>query len=141
MKEEYNFQKIEKKWQKIWEEKEVFLSCEDPQKPKYYCLEMYPYPSGAIHMGQVRNYTIGDVISRYKMMKGFNVIHPIGWDALGLPAENAAITQGVHPQEWTLRNIAHMRSQLKRIGFSYDWSREVNTPVYPSIINGTSGFS
>ncbi|NOR21727.1 MAG: leucine--tRNA ligase [Candidatus Aminicenantes bacterium] len=127
MKEEYNFQKIEKKWQKIWEEKEVFLSCEDPQKPKYYCLEMYPYPSGAIHMGQVRNYTIGDVISRYKMMKGFNVIHPIGWDALGLPAENAAITQGVHPQEWTLRNIAHMRSQLKRIGFSYDWSREVNT--------------
>ena len=127
MKEEYNFQKIEKKWQKIWEEKEVFLSREDPRKSKYYCLEMYPYPSGAIHMGQVRNYTIGDVISRYKMMKGFNVIHPIGWDALGLPAENAAITQGVHPQEWTLRNIAHMRSQLKRIGFSYDWSREVNT--------------
>ncbi len=127
MKEEYNFQKIEKKWQKIWEEKEVFLSREDPQKSKYYCLEMYPYPSGAIHMGQVRNYTIGDVISRYKIMKGFNVIHPIGWDALGLPAENAAITQGVHPQEWTLSNIAHMRSQLKRIGFSYDWSREVNT--------------
>lgn len=127
MKEEYNFQQIEKKWQKIWEEKEVFLSCEDPRKSKYYCLEMYPYPSGAIHMGQVRNYTIGDVISRYKMMKGFSVIHPIGWDALGLPAENAAITQGVHPQEWTLSNIAHMRSQLKRIGFSYDWSREVNT--------------
>ncbi len=127
MKEDYNFQQIEKKWQKIWEEKEVFLSCEDPQKTKYYCLEMYPYPSGAIHMGQVRNYTIGDVISRYKMMKGFNVIHPIGWDALGLPAENAAITQGVHPKEWTLSNIAHMRSQLKRIGFSYDWSREVNT--------------
>ncbi len=127
MKEEYNFQQIEKKWQKIWEEKEVFLSCEDTQKSKYYCLEMYPYPSGAIHMGQVRNYAIGDVISRYKMMKGFSVIHPIGWDALGLPAENAAITQGVHPQEWTLSNISHMRSQLKRIGFSYDWSREVNT--------------
>ena len=127
MNEEYNFQQIEIKWQKIWEKKEVFLSCEDPQKSKYYCLEMYPYPSGAIHMGQVRNYTIGDVISRYKIMKGFNVIHPIGWDALGLPAENAAITQGVHPQEWTLSNIAHMRSQLKRIGFSYDWSREVNT--------------
>ncbi|NIO48545.1 MAG: leucine--tRNA ligase [Candidatus Aminicenantes bacterium] len=127
MKEEYNFQQIEKKWQKIWEEKEVFMSCEDSQKSKFYCLEMYPYPSGAIHMGQVRNYTIGDVISRYKMMKGFSVIHPIGWDALGLPAENAAITQGVHPQEWTLSNIAHMRSQLKRIGFSYDWSREVNT--------------
>ncbi|NIM59285.1 MAG: leucine--tRNA ligase [Candidatus Aminicenantes bacterium] len=127
MKEEYNFQQIEKKWQKIWEEKEVFLSCEDPQKAKYYCLEMYPYPSGAIHMGQVRNYAIGDVISRYKMMKGFSVIHPIGWDALGLPAENAAITQGVHPQEWTLSNISQMRNQLKRIGFSYDWSREVNT--------------
>jgi leucyl-tRNA synthetase len=127
MKEEYNFQQIEKKWQKIWEEKEVFVSCEDSQKSKYYCLEMYPYPSGAIHMGQVRNYTIGDVISRYKIMKGFSVIHPIGWDALGLPAENAAITQGVHPQEWTLSNIAHMRSQLKRIGFSYDWSREINT--------------
>jgi leucyl-tRNA synthetase len=127
MKEEYNFQQIEKKWQKIWEEKEVFLSREDPQKSKYYCLEMYPYPSGAIHMGQIRNYTIGDVISRYKIMKGFSVIHPIGWDALGLPAENAAITQGVHPKEWTLSNIAHMRSQLKRMGFSYDWSREVNT--------------
>jgi len=127
MKEEYNFKQIEKKWQKIWEEKEVFLSCEDSQKSKYYCLEMYPYPSGAIHMGQVRNYAIGDVISRYKMMKGFSVIHPIGWDALGLPAENAAITQGVHPQEWTLSNISHMRNQLKRIGFSYDWSREVNT--------------
>lgn len=127
MKDDYKFEEIEEKWQKVWEEEEVFKSCEDPQKIKYYCLEMYPYPSGHIHMGQVRNYTIGDVISRYMLMKGFNVLHPIGWDALGLPAENAAITQGVHPQEWTLDNIAHMRKQLKRMGFSYDWSREVNT--------------
>jgi len=127
MKEDYKFEKIEEKWQRIWENEEVFKVCEDPQKPKYYCLEMYPYPSGRIHMGQVRNYTIGDVISRYMFMKGFNVLHPIGWDALGLPAENAAITQGVRPQKWTLDNIAHMKKQLERLGFSYDWSREVNT--------------
>lgn len=127
MKEDYKFEKIEEKWQRIWEEKEVFKSSEDPQKIKYYCLEMYPYPSGRIHMGQVRNYTIGDVISRCMFMKGFNVLHPIGWDALGMPAENAAITQGVHPQKWTLDNIAYMKKQLKRLGFSYDWSREVNT--------------
>jgi len=127
MKDDYDFLKIEKKWQKIWEKEGTFQSCEDPQKTKYYCLEMYPYPSGRIHMGQVRNYTIGDVISRYMFMKGFNVIHPIGWDALGMPAENAAITEGIHPQKWTLDNIDHMRGQLKRMGFSYDWSREVNT--------------
>ncbi len=127
MKDDYDFLKIEKKWQKIWEKEGTFQSCEDPQKTKYYCLEMYPYPSGRIHMGQVRNYTIGDVISRYMFMKGFNVIHPIGWDALGMPAENAAITEGIHPQKWTLDNIDHMRGQLKRLGFSYDWSREVNT--------------
>ncbi|MDH4258453.1 MAG: leucine--tRNA ligase, partial [Candidatus Aminicenantes bacterium] len=127
MKDDYDFLKIEEKWQKIWEKEGSFQSCEDPQKTKYYCLEMYPYPSGRIHMGQVRNYTIGDVISRYMFMKGFNVIHPIGWDALGMPAENAAITEGIHPQKWTLDNIDHMRGQLKRLGFSYDWSREVNT--------------
>jgi len=127
MTEDYNFKKIEKKWQDKWEKEEVFKSCEDPQKSKYYCLEMYPYPSGHIHMGQIRNYAIGDVISRFQIMKGFNVIHPIGWDALGMPAENAAITQGIHPQEWTLANISHMKKQLKRLGFSYDWSREVNT--------------
>jgi len=127
MKDDYDFLKIEEKWQKIWEKEGSFQSCEDPQKTKYYCLEMYPYPSGRIHMGQVRNYTIGDVISRYLFMKGFNVIHPIGWDALGMPAENAAITEGIHPQKWTLDNIDHMRGQLKRLGFSYDWSREVNT--------------
>jgi len=127
MKEDYNFSEIEKKWQKIWEEEKVFEVSESPQKTKFYCLEMYPYPSGYIHMGHVRNYSIGDVISRYKFMKGFNVIHPIGWDALGLPAENAAISHGIHPQKWTLDNIAHMKSQLKKLGISYDWSREVNT--------------
>jgi len=127
MKESYNFDRIEKKWQKTWEKEKVFEVSEDSQKTKFYCLEMYPYPSGYIHMGHVRNYTIGDVISRYKIMKGFNVLHPIGWDALGLPAENAAISHGIHPQKWTLDNIAHMKSQLKRLGISYDWSREVNT--------------
>ncbi len=127
MKEDYNFRQIEKKWQESWEKNEIFKSSEDPQKVKYYCLEMYPYPSGRIHMGQVRNYAIGDVISRFKVMKGLNVIHPFGWDALGMPAENAAITKGVHPQDWTLDNISYMREQIKRLGFSYDWSREVNT--------------
>jgi leucyl-tRNA synthetase len=127
MKKVYNFQQIEEKWQSIWKEQEVFKSKEDSQKPKFYCLEMYPYPSGHIHMGQTRNYAIGDVISRYKIMKGFNVLHPIGWDAFGMPAENAAIEQDVHPEKWTLGNISHMKGQLKRLGFSYDWSREVNT--------------
>ncbi|MDD8031505.1 MAG: leucine--tRNA ligase [Acidobacteriota bacterium] len=127
MKEAYNFEKIEKKWQKIWEEKQTFEVTEDPDRPEFYCLEMYPYPSGRIHMGHVRNYSIGDVIARFKKMKGYNVLHPIGWDALGLPAENAAIKHGIHPQEWTLNNINHMRSQLKMMGFSYCWSREVNT--------------
>jgi len=127
MKEDYNFKKIEEKWQAVWKSKKAFKSCEDWAKKKYYCLEMYPYPSGRIHMGHVRNYSIGDVISRYKAMKGFNVIHPIGWDALGMPAENAAISQGVHPQKWTLDNISYMKRQLKRMGFNYDWTREVNT--------------
>jgi leucyl-tRNA synthetase len=127
MKDDYRFEHIEKKWQKVWEEKGVFTFCEDPQKEKYYCLEMYPYPSGHIHMGQIRNYAIGDVIARFLIMKGFNILHPIGWDALGMPAENAAITQGIHPRKWTLDNISHMKKQLKRLGFSYDWSREVNT--------------
>jgi len=127
MSENCNFKAIEEKWQKIWEEEEVYKASENPQKIKHYCLEMYPYPSGRIHMGQVRNYSIGDVIARYKFMKGYDVLHPIGWDALGMPAENAAITKGVHPQNWTLANIAHMKKQLKRLGFSYDWAREVNT--------------
>ncbi len=126
-KEGYNFEAIETKWQKIWEEEKVFEVKEDPQKKKFYCLEMYPYPSGRIHMGHVRNYSIGDVISRFMMMNGYNVLHPMGWDALGLPAENAAIKHGIHPQKWTLDNIATMKAQLQRLGFSYDWSREVNT--------------
>jgi leucyl-tRNA synthetase len=127
MKDVYPFQAVEEKWQKTWEERQVFQALDDSRKEKYYCLEMYPYPSGHIHMGHVRNYSIGDVISRFKLMKGFNILHPIGWDALGMPAENAAIHHGIHPQEWTLDNIDHMRSQLKRLGFSYDWAREVNT--------------
>jgi leucyl-tRNA synthetase len=127
MMEKYDFSKIERKWQKLWEEREVFKTFKDELKTKFYCLEMYPYPSGRIHMGHVRNYTIGDVISRYKVMKGFNVLHPIGWDAFGMPAENAAIQSGVHPQKWTLNNVSHMKTQLKRMGFYYDWSREVNT--------------
>jgi leucyl-tRNA synthetase len=124
---EYNFLEIEEKWQKIWAERKTFEVREDPAKQKFYLLEMYPYPSGRIHMGHVRNYSIGDVISRFKTMKGFNVLHPIGWDALGMPAENAAIKHGIHPQTWTLDNIAHMKTQLKRMGIAYDWSREVNT--------------
>ena len=127
MREDYNFQRIEKKWQNIWAKEKVFKAEVDSSKTKYYCLEMYPYPSGYIHMGHVRNYSIGDVISRFKIMKGFNVIHPFGWDALGMPAENAAIRYGIHPQDWTLDNISHMKGQLKRLGFSYDWSKEVNT--------------
>ncbi|MEW5900607.1 MAG: leucine--tRNA ligase [Acidobacteriota bacterium] len=127
MKDTYPFADIELKWQKIWEEKNVFHAADDPRQKKYYCLEMYPYPSGRIHMGHVRNYSIGDVVSRFMLMKGLNVIHPIGWDALGMPAENAAIKHGIHPQTWTFDNIAHMKRQLQRLGISYDWSREVNT--------------
>lgn len=123
----YDFERIETKWQKIWEDKEIFKSTESPQKTKCYCLEMYPYPSGRIHMGHVRNFSIMDVVSRFQFMKGLNVIHPIGWDAFGMPAENAAIQEGIHPREWTLGNIAHMKRQLKRMGYSYDWSRELAT--------------
>jgi leucyl-tRNA synthetase len=127
MKDYYPFAEVEAKWQRIWEEKRVFEAVDHDPRPKYYCLEMYPYPSGHIHMGHVRNYTIGDVISRFKLMKGYNVIHPIGWDALGMPAENAAIKHGIRPQTWTLDNIAHMKRQLQSLGYSYNWSREVNT--------------
>src|SRR5512138_268915 len=105
MKDTYPFREIESKWQAAWEEQGVFLASNDPSLAKYYCLEMYPYPSGRIHMGHVRNYSIGDVLSRYRLMRGFNVLHPIGWDALGMPAENAAIKHGIHPQKWTLDNI------------------------------------
>jgi len=123
----YDFKAIEEKWQKIWEQKQLFKATFEKDKKKYYCLEMFPYPSGKIHMGHVRNYSIGDVIVRLKKMKGYNVLHPMGWDALGMPAENAAIKNKSHPETWTLNNIAEMKRQLKRLGFWYDWEREVAT--------------
>ena len=123
----YDFSSIEKKWQKKWEESGEFKISEDTDKPKYYALEMFPYPSGNLHMGHVRNYSIGDVVARYKKMRGFNVLHPMGWDSFGLPAENAAIKNGIPPADWTWSNIDNIRDQLKRLGFSYDWDREVAT--------------
>jgi leucyl-tRNA synthetase len=123
----YEPQKIEMKWQKRWAEARVFESEADPSKPKYYVLEMLPYPSGTLHMGHMRNYTIGDVVARVKRMRGFNVMHPMGWDAFGLPAENAAIKNNTHPREWTNKNIAEIQRGLRRFGFSYDWRREIST--------------
>ncbi|MEE9180774.1 MAG: class I tRNA ligase family protein, partial [Vicinamibacteria bacterium] len=121
----YEYQAIESKWQKRWADTRVFEVTEDSSRAKFYCLPMLPYPSGRIHMGHVRNYSIVDVVARFKRMRGFNVLHPIGWDALGLPAENAALKHGTHPEEWTLSNIDHMKTQLQRMGFSYAWEREV----------------
>jgi leucyl-tRNA synthetase len=121
----YDFMGIEAKWQGSWEAQGAFAVTEQSARPKYYCLEMYPYPSGRIHMGHVRNYSIGDVVARYLTMRGYNVLHPMGWDAFGFPAENAAFEHGVHPASWTKDNIAYMKSQLRRMGFSYDWAREV----------------
>jgi leucyl-tRNA synthetase len=118
---------VESRWQKFWVDHKVFRSVEDPKKEKYYVLEMFPYPSGRIHMGHVRNYSITDLVARYKMMRGFNVLHPMGWDAFGMPAENAAIQKGVHPATFTYENIEYMKTQLKSMGFSYDWDRELAT--------------
>ncbi len=123
----YDPQKIEMKWQKRWAEARVFETEADPSKPKYYVLEMLPYPSGTMHMGHMRNYAIGDVVARVKRMRGFNVLHPMGWDAFGLPAENAAIKNKTHPREWTNKNIAEFQRVLRRFGFSYDWRREIST--------------
>jgi len=127
MEEKYNPKVVEDKWQAYWEENRSFRASANKDKEKYYLLEMFPYPSGRIHMGHVRNYSIGDVIGRFKRMRGFNVLHPMGWDAFGMPAENAAIQNKSHPAHWTYENIAYMRGQLKRMGLSYDWERELAT--------------
>lgn len=129
----YKPNEIEPKWQKTWEENNQYkTNIEDSSKPKYYALEMFPYPSGKLHMGHVRNYSIGDVVARFKKMEGYNVLHPMGWDSFGLPAENAAIKHGIHPHKWTMENIEDMRSQFKTLGLSFDWDREVatSTPEY-----------
>jgi leucyl-tRNA synthetase len=125
--ERYNFKEIDSKWQKVWNDKKIFKSKIDKSKKKFYCLEMFPYPSGKIHMGHVRNYTIGDILARYKDMQGFNVLHPMGWDSFGMPAENAARENNLDPEEWTQKNISTMKSQLKKLGLSIDWELEIST--------------
>src|ERR1700693_5433313 len=130
--ERYNARDAEARWQRTWEERGIFRTRNDDPRPKYYVLEMFPYPSGRIHMGHVRNYTMGDVVARYKRARGMNVLHPMGWDAFGMPAENAAMANKVHPRAWTYENIATMKEQLKSMGLSLDWSREIATcdPAY-----------
>lgn len=127
MDSKYNPVSIEQKWQKIWTEQNQNKTPTDKNKQKFYALSMFPYPSGNLHMGHVRNYTITDVIARLKRMQGYRVLHPMGWDAFGLPAENAAIDRGIPPAQWTYQNIAQMKEQLRRLGFSIDWEKEVAT--------------
>ena len=123
----YNFKVVEKKWQNFWTKNNTFKYQEELNKKKFYCLEMFPYPSGKIHMGHVRNYTIGDVLSRHKMLQNYNVLHPMGWDSFGMPAENAAKENNLDPKEWTEKNIKVMKHQLKKLGLSIDWDREIST--------------
>jgi leucyl-tRNA synthetase len=125
--ERYNFKLIENKWQNFWEENKSFSTKIIRSKKKFYCLEMFPYPSGKIHMGHVRNYTIGDVLARYKTLQGYNVLHPMGWDSFGMPAENAARQNNLDPKTWTEKNISNMKSQLKKLGLSVDWDKEIST--------------
>src|SRR5210317_1691496 len=125
--ERYNFKTIESKWQNYWLKNKTFIAEKNFTKKKFYCLEMFPYPSGKIHMGHVRNYTIGDVLSRYKKQMGFNVLHPMGWDSFGMPAENAAKLNNLDPKIWTEKNISNMKEQLKKLGLAIDWSREIST--------------
>ena len=127
MSERYNIKETESKWQNEWAERGTFTVTEDPSKDPYYVLAMLPYPSGRLHMGHVRNYTLSDVVPRYRKAQGYNVLNPMGWDALGLPAENAAIKGNMHPSDWTYANIEEMKQQMFAMGLAFDWSREVAT--------------